>query len=106
YNPMLDLSPGTPDHHLVKDHWQAVSPYHHIDAGFPPTLIMSGTRDPEVPVATVEAFCAAVRAAGGRCELELYEGQGHGFYHFSEGRNPWFERSARRALAFLNNLKG
>lgn len=104
YNPMLDLSPGTPDHHLVRDHWQAVSPYHHIDGDFPPTLILNGTQDPEVPVSTVEAFCAAVRAAGGQCELKLYEGQSHGFYHFSEGRNPWFERSSQHAVEFLQSL--
>ncbi|SRR6056297_991206 len=106
YNPMLDLSPGTPDHHLVRDHWRAVSPYHHIDSRFPPTLILNGTQDPEVPVASVEAFCSAMRAVGGVCELELYAGQSHGFYHFSEGRNPWFERSSRRAWEFLQGLLG
>lgn len=105
YNPMLDLSPGTPDHHLVREHWQAVSPYHHIDSRFPPTLILNGTQDPEVPVASVEAFCAAMRAAGGVCELQLYEGQSHGFYHFMEGRNPWFERSSQRAWEFLQGLR-
>ena len=51
YNPMLDLSPGKPDSHLVADYWRAVSPLQQIDGAFPPTLILSWHRDPEVPVA-------------------------------------------------------
>jgi acetyl esterase len=100
YNPMLDLSPGRPDHHLVKDYWEEVSPYHHIDSAVPPTLILVGTQDPEVPVPTAQAFCAAVQAAGGRCDLALYEGQGHGFLNQPEYR----EKTNQRMLEFLRGL--
>ena len=86
YNPTLDLAPGTPDHHLVKDYWQEVSPFHHIDGAVPPSLILVGSQDPEVPVPTAQAFCAAVQKAGGHCEIALYEGQGHGFFHSRECR--------------------
>jgi len=97
YNPMLDLAPGTPDHHLVKAYWEEVSPYHHIDGAVPPTLILVGSQDPEVPVPTAQAFCAAVEAAGGRCEIALYEGQSHGFFH-----NPAYrEQTNQRVLEFL-----
>ena len=97
YNPMLDLAPGTPDHHLVKDYWEEVSPYHHIDSAVPPTLILVGSQDPEVPVPTAQAFCAAVQAAGGHCEIALYEGQGHGFYHSAE----YLEKTNFHILKFL-----
>ncbi|MEZ5572154.1 MAG: alpha/beta hydrolase [Halioglobus sp.] len=97
YNPMLDLAPGTPDHHLVKDYWEEVSPYHHIDDAVPPTLILVGTQDPEVPVPTAQAFCQAVQAAGGLCEIALYEGQGHGFFHHPGYR----EQTNQRILEFL-----
>lgn len=101
YNPTLDLAPGTPDHHLVKDHWEAVSPFHHIDSAVPPSLILVGSQDPEVPVETAQAFCSAVQAAGGHCEIALYEGQGHGFYH-----NPQYRDETNvRSLAFLNDLQ-
>lgn len=101
YNPMVDLSPGTPDHHLVKDYWQEVSPYHHIDSGVPPSLILVGSQDPEVPVPTAQAFCRAVHEAGGKCEIALYEGQGHGFFHDPVYR----EQTNQRILNFLNALQ-
>ncbi len=100
YNPMLDLAPGTPDHHLVKDYWEEVSPFHHIDSTVPPSLILVGSQDPEVPVETAQAFCSAVQAAGGRCEIALYEGQGHGFYHNRQYR----DETNVRSLKFLNDL--
>jgi acetyl esterase len=80
-NPMLDLSPGRPDHAEVAAQWQALSPHHHVGPGLPPTLVLSGTQDAEVPVATVQAFCARVQAAGSRCEALFFEGAGHGFFN-------------------------
>jgi acetyl esterase len=80
-NPMLDLSPGRPDHADVAAHWEALSPHHHIGPGLPPTLVLSGTQDAEVPVATVQAFCARAQAAGSRCEARFFEGAGHGFFN-------------------------
>lgn len=100
YNPMLDLAPGTPDHHLVGDHWHEVSPHHHIDAAVPPSLILVGSHDPEVPVATVEAYCEAVQAAGGRCEIALYEGESHGFFNKPRMRDA----TNQRILEFLSVL--
>lgn len=99
-NPMLDLAPGTPDYPLVEDYWQAVSPHHHIAAGMPPAIILVGSRDPEVPVPTAEAFCTAATAVGSRCELEVYEGQGHGFFN----HQPYLNRTNQRVLSFLQSL--
>lgn len=45
----------------------------------PPTLIVHGTADTNVPVAMAEEFAAAYRAAGGRLELELFPGAPHFF---------------------------
>jgi acetyl esterase len=100
YNPMVDLAPGKPDHHLVQDYWEDVSPLHHIDSAVPPTLILVGSQDPEVPVPTAQAFCTAVQAAGGQCDIALYEGQGHGFFHQPEYR----EKTNGRILEFLRDL--
>lgn len=100
FNPMLDLAPATPDHHLVKDYWEAVSPHHNIKAGIPPSLILVGSNDPEVPVPTAQAFCNAAQQAGGRCELEVYEGQSHGFFN----AQPFLNKTNQRALKFLNSL--
>jgi acetyl esterase len=101
YNPMLDLAPGKPDHHLVKEYWEQVSPYHHIDSDVPPALILVGSQDLEVPVPTAQAFCTKVRSAGGHCEIALYEGEGHGFYHKPKYR----EKTNQRILEFLSTLQ-
>jgi len=100
YNPILDMAPGQPYHYLVKDSWREVSPYQQIDGDTSPALVMLGSRDPEVPVATVQAWCDAMRSAGGRCDMEVYEGQSHGFFN-----NPRFlDATNQRALAFLSSL--
>ena len=101
YNPMLDLAPGTPDHHLVKNYWEDVSPYHHIDGEVPPSLILVGSRDPEVPVPTAQAFCNKMRSVSGHCEIALYEGASHGFYHILKYR----KETNLRILKFLSDLQ-
>jgi acetyl esterase/lipase len=101
YNPTLDLAPGTPDHSLVKDYWHQVSPYHHIDSAVPPTLILLGSKDTEVPLSTAQAFCHALQKVGARCDIELYEGQGHGFFN----KPPYREQTNQRILAFLQRLQ-
>ena len=104
YNPMVDLSPGKPDHHLVTEYWQEVSPMQHIDASIPPSLILLGTNDSEVPVSTAENFCEAVMAEGVRCELELYEGAKHGFFNYRAGNSRYFDATNERVVQFLKQL--
>ena len=104
YNPMLDLSPGTPDHHLVRDFWQSVSPLQHVDAATPPTLVLVGSEDPEVPVTTVEAFCAAVSKHGGQCEAAVYPGQSHGFFNYWPDNTRYFDETNQRVLKFLQGI--
>jgi acetyl esterase len=100
YNPMLDLSPGKPDHHLVKEYWKSVSPHHLIDELTPPTLILVGSEDPEVPLSTAQAYCDSAYSHGRRCDLEVYEGQSHGFFI----QKVYMDKTNLRALEFLNSL--
>lgn len=81
FNPILDLSPGRPDHERAGSDWMALSPRHHIRPGMPPMLILGGTADAEVPVATVQDFCAAVRRAAASCDVVLFERAAHGFFN-------------------------
>ncbi|MCP5193636.1 MAG: alpha/beta hydrolase [Pseudomonadales bacterium] len=104
YNPMLDLSPGMPDHDLVKDDWQEISPYHHVDGSVPPTLILLGTEDVELPVASAESFCRMIIARGGRCELALYQGQQHGFFQYRENNREYFDKTNARIMTFLESI--
>jgi len=99
YNPILDLSPSHPNHHLVVDFWQEVSPFHHIDSATPPALILVGSEDLEVPIQTVQAYCAAMQTVGGHCEVALYEGQGHGFFNNPE----YLQKTNLRVMGFLED---
>ena len=48
-----------------------------ICAGLPPMVLFQGTIDRDVPPESVKAFVKAMRDAGNRCELHMYEGQTH-----------------------------
>ena len=42
-------------------------------------LLLQGTEDAVVPPAQAEGMRAALHAAGTHCDLEFFEGEGHGF---------------------------
>lgn len=100
FNPMVDLSPGEPDHLLVKDNWQAISPMQQMSKGFPPSLLLLGTRDSEIPVATAEAFCDKAKGLGSDCELAIYENQKHGFFNPSVSQK-YYDLTMTRSREFL-----
>ncbi len=83
---------------------RALSPYHHVATGAPPTAIFHGKADAAVPYATVVAFAKAMRDAGNTCELFGYEGQGHGFFNYGRGGNKMFVATLRAADKFLARL--
>ena len=60
----------------------------------PPTLIVQGTADDNVPLSIPHRFVEAYRAAGGAVELELFPDMPHGF-----ARNPGAESD--RALEIV-----
>ena len=49
------------------------------EAVLPPTLIVQGTADNNLPVQVTEQFVAAYREAGGTIELEIFPDMPHGF---------------------------
>lgn len=53
---------------------------------------------------TAEAFAAAMKKAGNRCELVGYEGQGHGFFNFGRGDDQYFRETLAAADQFLISL--
>jgi acetyl esterase/lipase len=85
-------------------HAEALSPVHHVKKGAPPTLILHGTADTTVPIAQAESFADAMRAAGNRCEVVRYEGQGHGFFNASKGGDKNFLATLVEADKFLSSL--
>ncbi len=80
FNPVIDTGPEGYGYNRVKDFWRSFSPLHNVNEMTPPCIILLGTNDQVVPVATAETFKIRMENAGGRCDLQLWEGYGHGFY--------------------------
>lgn len=57
-----------------------VSPIHFVDAGDPPTLIISGGADKGVPISQSETMHAALDKAGVENRLIVFPGADHDFY--------------------------
>ena len=55
------------------------SPVHRAHSMQGSVLLLQGTEDPVVPPTQAEGMRAALDAAGTPCELEFFEGEGHGF---------------------------
>ena len=88
FNPVYDNSPGNYGNKRVGERYKEFSPAQNASADDPPALVLVGSKDPLIPVKTIEAFDAALEAAGVRCDTHLYEGQPHGFYlaRMSDGK--------------------
>jgi acetyl esterase/lipase len=52
-------------------------PDEYIRSGLPPSIIFQGTADDIIPLWSVKQFAGKMKAAGNRCELNIYEGQTH-----------------------------
>lgn len=101
FNPVVDNGPGGYGYDRVRDYWQEFSPMHNIDKDAPPTLLLQGTRDKYIPVVTAEKYKALMDECGARCDLILYEGDGHGFFNFG---NPRYAETMMEADRFLVSL--
>jgi len=81
-----------------------LSPLHQLDGKAPPTIIFHGTADTTVPYWTVEAFQDAMRKEGNRCELVGYQGAGHGFFNYRNGKNDAYQSTLAAMDDFLVSL--
>jgi dipeptidyl aminopeptidase/acylaminoacyl peptidase len=61
------------------DRYVERSPIHRAGAMTGAVLLLQGTEDPVVPPAQAERMRDALAAAGVRCDLRFFEGEGHGF---------------------------
>lgn len=83
---------------------ESMSPYHHVKAVLPPTIIFHGKNDTTVPYVTVEMFAGKMKRAGNRCELFGYEGQAHGFFNYGRGDGKAYYDTLRRLDGFFSSL--
>jgi acetyl esterase/lipase len=79
-----------------------ISPANHVAADAPPTLVLVGSED--FLIDGVRQFVDQMKAAGVRCELDLYEGRQHGFFNQRGGDNPDFFKTTESMDRFLTSL--
>lgn len=108
YNPVFDNGPNGFAHALVNDYWKEISPIDHVDEHAPPTIVILGTEDEYIPVATGKRFELQMKESGVRCDLHLYEGKPHGFFNIWVNRNDLVLTliEVDRFLVSLGYLKG
>ncbi len=83
---------------------ESMSPFHHVRAGLPPTIIFHGKADKTVPYPTAAAFCKKMQAKGNRCELNGYEGMPHGFFNHGRNDNVPYRSTVRKMDEFFRSL--
>ncbi len=88
---------------------ESMSPYHHLRAGLPPTIMFHGTADQTVPHGTAHDFCLGLRSHKARCDFVSYHDQGHGFFNYGRGegddKNKMYEDTVSRMDGFLYSLE-
>ncbi len=75
------------------------SPLRHADQIRAPLFVIHGRNDPRVPVTEAEQLVAIVTARGIRCELTIYEDEGHGLARLENRLDAY-----PRAVAFLDEV--
>lgn len=104
FNPVLDNGPGGWGHDRVGERYREFSPFHNVTSNAPPAIVMAGSADNLVPVATLRAFQEAMQRAGARCETRIYEGQPHGFFNFGRNQNRFYRETLMAVDDFLVSL--
>ncbi|MBI4192349.1 MAG: alpha/beta hydrolase, partial [Betaproteobacteria bacterium] len=68
----------------------------------PPVLYLQGTRDAAHPRPDLDRFVASYRKAGGRVELQLYEGEGEGFLTHNPGSRAAAAQALEKIIEFVH----
>ena len=87
FNPVYDNSMEGYGYDRVQDYWTDFSPMHNIDENTPPTIVFLGSQDKLIPTTTAEEYKKRMEDKGGRCDLHVYEGEGHGFFNYKNYEN-------------------
>lgn len=78
-----------------------LSPYHHLHAKLPPTIIFHGKADETVPYVTVEKYAEKMQELGGLCKLVGYDDAAHGFFNQGRGDKSAYQDTTKQMTQFL-----
>ena len=73
----------------------------HVDAIRAPLFVIHGRNDPRVPVSEAEQLTERLRRRGVRCELLIYDDEGHGLARLENQLDAY-----PRAIEFLDQALG
>jgi acetyl esterase/lipase len=102
FNPVIDNGPGGYGFERIGSEYKNFSPLHNLKKGTPATIIFLGTNDNLIPVETAEYYKTVMEKVGSRCDLKLYEGEGHGFFNYNKFDN--YKKTVFAADQFLQSL--
>lgn len=102
FNPVYDNGPAGYGYKRIGDRYREISPMHNISEGAPPTIVFLGTEDRLIPVSTAQACTAKMEYVESRCDMHLFEGQGHGFFNYKQTDNC--RNTLKEANRFLVSL--
>jgi len=102
FNPVIDNGPGGYGYERVSDSYNNFSPLHNLKEGAPPTIMFLGTKDVLIPVETANYYKKVMERVGSRCDLKLYEGEGHGFFNYQYFE--FYKQTLTEADQFLQSL--
>ncbi len=102
FNPVFDNGPGGYGYERIGHRYKDFSPLHNLSEGMPPALVFFGTEDHLVPVETARYFKVVMEKVGSRCDLFLYEGEGHGFFNYRNFEN--YKSTLKHTDEFLISL--
>jgi len=84
-----------------RDFLASASPLRHASSIRAPLFVIHGRNDPRVPVSETEQLVERLRAQGNRCELEIYEDEGHGLARLANRQDAY-----PKAISFLADVLG
>lgn len=83
---------------LFGNNGRSISPIHHINDQYPPTIILHGSADRVVPIKGSVQFCSKLNQFGVECQLHAVDGAAHGFFKFGRG---YYADSLTTIISFL-----
>jgi len=91
FNPVANNGPEGYGDDRVKEYWKSFSPYHNLEKGTSPTLIMLGSKDQLFTPDQAKQYKQKMESFGDRCDLILYEGQDHAFFNLDMNEEMHFQ---------------
>ncbi|WP_341224953.1 alpha/beta hydrolase [uncultured Arcticibacterium sp.] len=102
FNPVIDNGPGGYGFERIRNQYKNFSPLHNIQKGTPPTIIFLGSKDHLIPVETMQYYKTVMTKVNSRCDLHLYDEQGHGFFNYA--KFEFYKKTIHETDAFLKSL--